>query len=73
MYRKLEFLARNFRQLHLLRCHGLATGLSAKNHHSPMFGSFNPGRSPGGGALTGTAPCRPLQLEGVIPCGYFRG
>lgn len=36
MYRKLESLARNFSQLYLLCCHGLATGLSAKNHHSPM-------------------------------------
>lgn len=40
---------------------GPAAGPSAGNHPSPMFRSFNPGTSPGGGAATGTSPCHPLQ------------
>ena len=48
--------------------HGSAAGSSARNHRSPMFRSFNSVTSPGGGAVTGTSPCHPLQLIVVLPC-----
>lgn len=41
--------------------HVSAAGSSARNHHSPVFLPFNPGTSPGGGAVTGTSPCYPHQ------------
>lgn len=43
--------------------HGSAPGSSARNHWSTTFHSLNPG----GRAVTGTFPCHPLQLTGVIP------
>lgn len=52
---------------------GSAAGSSARNHHSSTFRSFIPGTSPGGGAVTGTSPCRHLQLIAVTLCGRLTG
>lgn len=52
---------------------GQLQGHQPGNHRSSTFRSFNPGTSPGGGAVTGTSPCHPLQLIGVTLCSSCRG
>lgn len=72
MYREVAFPAWHYCLWHLLLRvpTGQFAGPTARNHHSSTFRSFDPGTSPGGGAVTGTSPCYPLRAVDGVRCSF---